>query len=190
MPCISSTDCLGNDRSTSDLNRSEMAGWRLLRRCAQAGPSRRTLHRSSSCSGIFRCDNVFTERFGRAVADRSTGDRFGLWQEFQVESYLNYHGEKLARRFDANSYLLISKAMDLHDVAGDASRLNERCVTLTCRASQSVSRATSCNPAYQQQQIADAFIAAGAPTEFVGITLLTVTMRSHETEQMSARLRL
>lgn len=66
----------------------------------------------------FRSDNVFTERFGRELVDRAlVGDTFGLWQEFEVERYLEHHADKLARRFDANSYLVIGKAMDLHDIA-------------------------------------------------------------------------
>ena len=42
----------------------------------------------------FRSDNVFTDRFGRELADRvAVGDTFGLWQEFEVERYLEHHGE-------------------------------------------------------------------------------------------------
>ena len=70
----------------------------------------------------FRSDNVFTDRFGRELADKApVGDTLDMWQRFEVERYLEYHGEKLARRFDTNSYLAIGKAMDLHDV-GTRSR--------------------------------------------------------------------
>ena len=63
----------------------------------------------------FRSDDVFTDRFGREPVEPLAG-RFEMWQRFQVERYLDHHGFKLARRFDANSYLLLTKAMDLHDV--------------------------------------------------------------------------
>jgi homoserine O-acetyltransferase len=63
----------------------------------------------------FRTDRVFTDKFGRDEVEPLSGD-FDLWQRFQVERYLEYHGDKLIRRFDANSYLLLTKAMDLHDL--------------------------------------------------------------------------
>ena len=63
----------------------------------------------------FRSDDVFTDRFGREVVEPLDGG-FSLWQRFEVERYLEYHGDKLVRRFDANSYLLLTKAMDLHDL--------------------------------------------------------------------------
>jgi homoserine O-acetyltransferase/O-succinyltransferase len=38
---------------------------------------------------------------------------------FDVEGYLHYHGDALTRRFDANSYLYLTRAMDLYDVGRD-----------------------------------------------------------------------
>ncbi len=64
----------------------------------------------------FRSDNVFTDRFGRDLAPVEHEEP-GVWQRFEVERYLDHHGVKLVRRFDANSYLVVGKAMDLHDVA-------------------------------------------------------------------------
>ena len=43
-------------------------------------------------------------------------EEFEHWGRYEVESYLDHHGQKLVRRFDANSFLVLSKAMDLHDI--------------------------------------------------------------------------
>lgn len=81
----------------------------------------------------YRSDQSLESRFDRSHVDRS--QLFDLWGRFQVESYIDYHGQKLARRFDANSYLLLNKAMDLHDVGrgrgGVAAALHRvRCPSL------------------------------------------------------------
>lgn len=57
-------------------------------------------------------------RFGRQPATRA-----GLYPEFgptfDVEGYIHYHGAALVRRFDANSYLYLTRAMDMYDLSRD-----------------------------------------------------------------------
>ena len=62
----------------------------------------------------YRSDEEWDERFGRDPLDRL--DAFDQWGRFQVEGYLDHHGKKFAERFDANSYIVLNRAMDLHDI--------------------------------------------------------------------------
>lgn len=55
------------------------------------------------------------EKFGRALQGESY--RYGLGGDFEVESYLGYQGDKFADYFDANTYVLITKALDYFDPA-------------------------------------------------------------------------
>jgi homoserine O-acetyltransferase len=61
----------------------------------------------------YRTSDEFESRFGR---DPQKGEDPLLGGRYAVESYLEHHGEKLARRFDANSYVVLSEAMNHHDV--------------------------------------------------------------------------
>lgn len=61
----------------------------------------------------YRSRASFERRFGRATR---------LAGEFQVEAYLRHQGEKLVERFDANTYVGLTRAMDSHDVARGRGR--------------------------------------------------------------------
>ena len=65
----------------------------------------------------YKSAELFTERFAR-LPDRSGEDPHGsLAERFDIAGYLDYHGALFTKRFDANSYLLLSKAMDTFDLA-------------------------------------------------------------------------
>tara|TARA_R110002072_G_scaffold622_4_gene4779 strand:+ start:19751 stop:20935 length:1185 start_codon:yes stop_codon:yes gene_type:complete len=62
-------------------------------------------------------DAAMGEKFGR---DRKTeAFNFGYDVEFQVESYLNYQGERFSKSFDANTYLLMTRVLDYFDPASE-----------------------------------------------------------------------
>lgn len=60
-------------------------------------------------------DDGMREKFGRALKSGDLGS--GADVEFQVESYLRYQGQAFSRRFDANTYVLMTKALDYFDPA-------------------------------------------------------------------------
>ena len=76
-------------------------------------------------------DDVMNEKFGRELKDAvlasASGYKYSTQDvEFQIESYLRYQGDKFAEYFDANTYLLITRALDYFDPAkaygGDLSQ--------------------------------------------------------------------
>jgi homoserine O-acetyltransferase len=58
-------------------------------------------------------DDVMGSKFGRVL--RSGAFNYGYDVEFEIESYLRYQGDQFAERFDANTYLLMTKALDYFD---------------------------------------------------------------------------
>lgn len=83
-------------------------------------------------------DDVMNEKFGRelrSAVNSPTGYKYSTQDvEFQIESYLRYQGDKFSEYFDANTYLLITRALDYFDPAlafgGD---LNAALARATCK---------------------------------------------------------
>ena len=64
-------------------------------------------------------DEAMRARFGRLLRDDDGQYNFNYDVEFEVESYLRYQGARFVERFDANTYLLMTKALDYFDPARD-----------------------------------------------------------------------
>jgi homoserine O-acetyltransferase len=114
----------------------------------------------------FRSDDVFTDRFGREVVETLAG-RFTMWQRFEVERYLEYHGDKLARRFDANSYLLLTKAMDLHDIGRGRGGIESALARIAAPMLSVGISSDILYPAYQQRELCDGVVAQNGEAEYV-----------------------
>ena len=113
----------------------------------------------------YRSVEVFDGRFRRELFDPRA--LYGKWDRFQVESYLDHHGEKLVRRFDANSYLVLNRVMDLHDLARDRGSMESavrRLAHLPC-LTLSISSDTL-YPAKQQTELRDAVRLAGGRCDY------------------------
>ena len=63
-------------------------------------------------------DDVMADKFGRELRDGKFSYSYNI--EFEIESYLRYQGDKFAAYFDANTYLLMTKALDYFDPAHDS----------------------------------------------------------------------
>ncbi|MBF0096407.1 MAG: homoserine O-acetyltransferase [Magnetococcales bacterium] len=72
------------------------------------------------------------EKFGRRLQDRESFS-FGFENDFAVESYLHHQGSTFVKKFDANTYLYITKAMDYFDPFPDPRSTAERLAKVTAR---------------------------------------------------------
>jgi len=64
----------------------------------------------------FMSEKSMEAKFSRRLKDKDYS--YGLQTDFEVEGYLRYKGDKFVKRFDANSYLYITKAIDYFDLSG------------------------------------------------------------------------
>ncbi|MEZ5682917.1 MAG: homoserine O-acetyltransferase [Novosphingobium sp.] len=111
-----------------------------------------------------------TDKFGRNLQDRAA-KTFGFDADFQVESYLRHQGLSFTDRFDANSYLYLSRAMDYFDLAEEhGGRLAEAFAGAKARVCLVSFDTDWLYPTAESRVIAHALNAAGAPVSFVELS--------------------
>lgn len=108
----------------------------------------------------FQSDESMTLRFGR-----NTQARYHAWPEFHgrydIEGYLHYQGDKLARRFDANSYLYLTRVMDSHDIGRGRGGLQAAAGRISAEVLLIGIRSDILFPPSHVADTADAIVAAG-----------------------------
>jgi len=116
---------------------------------------------------LYRAAEEWNERFNRARIDpsRRSKDKFGI--EFEVESYLDYNAHKFVENFDANSYLYLSRAMDLFDVAEHGGSVNAGLAKVHAKKTLVIGVGTDILfPIQQQEEIYNGIKNAGRNVEF------------------------
>lgn len=113
-------------------------------------------------------DEQMHNKFGRRLQNR---DAFGydFKTEFQVESYLKYQGDSFVARFDANSYLYITKAIDYYDLAAGRGSLLEALAGVQSEFLVVSFSSDWLYPTYQSKELVRALQANGIPTTFIEI---------------------
>ncbi len=113
-------------------------------------------------------DASMHEKFGRRLQQR---EKFGydFDTEFQVESYLRHRGDSFTRRFDANAFLYITKAIDYFDLSQGRAALSETFHGVTARFLVLSYTSDWLFPSYQSKELVSALLKAGVDATYVEI---------------------
>ncbi len=111
----------------------------------------------------YMSDNSMMEKFGRQRTD--TKEHFKFTADFEVEGYLHYRGDNFVKRFDANSYLYITKAMDNFD-ASSGRPLYEKLEGVAAKVMVIAFKSDWLYPAYQSKEIVKACKQSGVDATY------------------------
>ncbi|MDD5476845.1 MAG: homoserine O-acetyltransferase [Candidatus Omnitrophica bacterium] len=114
----------------------------------------------------YMSDSSMAEKFGRQKKD--SAEAFKFTADFEVEGYLRYRGDNFVKRFDANSYLYITKAMDNFDASG-ARPFCEVLAGIKAKVLVISFKSDWLYPAYQSKEIVKACKLAGIATTYCEI---------------------
>ena len=114
----------------------------------------------------YMSDKSMAEKFGRTK--KEAGEPFKFTADFEVEGYLRYRGDNFVKRFDANSYLYITKAMDNFDASGGCP-LQEALQGTLVKVLVISFKSDWLYPAYQSKEIVKACKLANVETTYCEI---------------------
>src|SRR3984885_1914203 len=145
--------------------------WRGGRYFAEGTDPRRGLAVARMAAHItYLSDAAMHRKFGRRFQDRDN-PTFSFDADFQVESYLRHQGITFVERFDANSYLYLTRAMDYFDLAGDYNGVAANAFRATPTRFCVISFTSDwLFPTTESRAVVHALNAAGARVAFAEIT--------------------
>jgi len=114
----------------------------------------------------YMSDDSMREKFGRRLRGKEAFG-FGFDVDFEVESYLRYRGSQFVNRFDANSYLYITKAMDYFDLTNGHGSLTAALAGVKARFLVISFSSDWLYPTYQSQEIVRALRARNCDVGYV-----------------------
>jgi len=114
----------------------------------------------------YMSDTSMTEKFGRERKDKTQPFKFTA--DFEVEGYLRYRGDNFVKRFDANSYLYITKAIDNFD-ASKGKPLQEALHGVKVKVLVIAFKSDWLYPAYQSKEIVKACKLSGIESSYCEI---------------------
>jgi homoserine O-acetyltransferase len=115
----------------------------------------------------YMSDTSMAEKFGRRL--RADKEPFKFGAEFEVEGYLRYRGDNFVKRFDANSYLYITKAIDYFNILNGNRNLANIFAGLKAKVLVIAFKSDWLYPAYQSQEIVKACKLAGVDATYCEI---------------------
>ncbi len=113
----------------------------------------------------YLCDEGMTARFGRNVATRPSRHA-PFAGKFDIEGYLHYQGDGIVRRFDANAYLYLTRAMDLFDLGDGFASYTDALRRLTMPTLMIGISSDILFPAGHVRAVAEELRALGAPVRY------------------------